>query len=111
MILLVFFTVPRLNKLSYFPAVPVKRTTTTNEKPPFVAMFKVREPASRYCDKARLKLTWPLPYGPPVALNVGKVPTAGLRRVDTDANDGVGIRAMNLVQAVVEYCDMKFPPV
>jgi hypothetical protein len=44
-------------------------------------------------------------------LNVGNVPTAGLRRVDTFANASVGIRAMNLAQAVVEYCDMKFPPV
>ncbi len=111
MILLVFFTVPRLNKLSYFPAVPVKRTTVTSEKPPLVAMFKVRVPPSRYCNVARLKLTCPLPYGPPVALYVGRIPTPGLRRVDTDANDGVGIRAMNLAQAVVEYGDMKFPPV
>lgn len=48
--------------------------------------------------------------GPPVGLYVGKVPTAGLRRVDTDANDGFGVRAMNLAQAVTEYGDMKFPP-
>jgi len=29
---------------------------------------------------------------------------AALLLVDTDANDGIGVRAMNLAQAVLEYC-------
>jgi hypothetical protein len=47
--------------LSWYPGFPVKRTTATIVRPPFVAIFKVRGPASRYCDWARLKVTWPLP--------------------------------------------------
>jgi len=34
--------------LSQDEAVPVKRTTDTIVRPPFVAIFKVRDPASRY---------------------------------------------------------------
>jgi hypothetical protein len=34
--------------LSYDPGVPVKRTTATIVRPPLVAIFKVRDPASRY---------------------------------------------------------------
>jgi hypothetical protein len=98
--------------LSQAPATPVNFTTATIVKPPLVAIFKVREPALRCCDKARLKLTCPLPLGPPVGLYVGRVPTAAFRRVDTDAKEGFHtISAMNLEQAVVEYCEMKFPPV
>ncbi len=37
--------------------VPVKRTTATIVRPPLVAIFKVRDPASRYCDLARSKVT------------------------------------------------------
>jgi hypothetical protein len=43
------------------PTVPVKRTTATIVRPPFVAIFKVRGPASRYCDWERTKETWPFP--------------------------------------------------
>jgi hypothetical protein len=64
--------------------------------------LKVREPASRNCELARLKLTCPLPFGPPVALYVGSVPTAALFLVDIDANAGFGVSAMNRAQAVVE---------
>ena len=39
---------------------------------------------------------------------VGKVPTAAFRRVDIDANEGLGVREMNLAQAVVEYEAMTF---
>ena len=35
-------------------------------------------------------------------------PTAALFRVDIDANEGLGVRAMNLAQAVVEYEAMTF---
>jgi hypothetical protein len=44
-----------------------------------------------------------LPFGPPVALYVGTVPTAALFLVDIDANEGFGVSAMNLAQAVLEY--------
>jgi hypothetical protein len=71
-------------------------------------MLKVRDPASRYCDLVLSKLTWPLPFGPPAALYVGTVPIAALFLVDIDANEGFGVRAMNLAQAVVEYDAMKF---
>ena len=54
------------------------------------------------------KLTWPLPFGPPRALYVGTVPIAALARVDIDANEGLGVSAMNLTQAVVEYDTMTF---
>jgi hypothetical protein len=37
-------------------------------------------------------------------------PTPALLRVDTSANAGLGVKAMNLAQAVTEYGDMKFPP-
>jgi len=99
-----------LSRYSPVTGDPVKRNTITNEKPPLVPMFKVRVPPSRYCNEARLKLTCPLPYGPPVGLYVGRIPTPARRRVDTDATEGWGVRAMNLAQAVVEYGDMKFPP-
>jgi len=71
-------------------------------------MLKVLDPASRYCDLVRSKLKWPLPFGPPAAMNVGMVPTAALLRVDMEANEGLGVRAMNLAQAVVEYEAMTF---
>ncbi len=77
-------------------------------KPSFVAILKVRGPASRYCDFVMSKLTCPLPFGPPTALYVGMVPTAALLRVDIDANEGLGVRAMNLTQAVTEYEAMTF---
>ena len=105
---------PRSIILTSLVTVPVNRTTATIVKPPFVAILKVRGPASRYCDLVLLKLTCPLPFGPPVALYVGRMadPRATLLRVNTDANDGlVSIRATNLSQAVVEYGPMKFPPV
>ncbi len=54
------------------------------------------------------KLTWPLPFGLPAALYVGMVPTTALVLVDIDANEGLGVRAMNLAQAVVEYEAMTF---
>jgi hypothetical protein len=43
--------------LSQLPMDPVNRTTATIVKPPLVAIFKVRVPASRYCDIVRSKLT------------------------------------------------------
>jgi hypothetical protein len=49
------------------------------------------------------KLTCPLPLGPPTALYVGKFPTPALSRVDIDAKEGLGVRAMNLPHAVFEY--------
>ena len=36
------------------------------------------------------------------------VPTTALLRVDIEANEGLGVRAMNLAQAVVEYEAMTF---
>jgi len=92
--------------VSVFVEVPVNRSIVTIVRPPFVAVLKVRGPASRYCSKARSKLTCPLPFGPPSALYVGsgEDPTAALLRVDTDANLGVDrIRATNLAHAVLEY--------
>jgi hypothetical protein len=86
--------------------VPVKRTTATIVSPPFVAIFKVRAPALRYCDLARLKVTWPLPCGPPDALYTGRMtdPTGSLARVDMDAKEGfAATRAKNLAQTVLEY--------
>jgi hypothetical protein len=68
-------------------------------------MFKERGPASRDCDLARSKVTWPLPCGPPVGLYTGRMtdPTGTLPRVDTDANEGrAGTRARNLAQAELE---------
>jgi hypothetical protein len=88
--------------LSYDPTVPVNRKTVTIVKPPFVAILKVRDPASRNCKFPRLKLTCPFPFGPPAALYVGSVPTAALFLVDIDANEGFGVSAMNRAQAVVE---------
>jgi hypothetical protein len=41
-------------------------------------------------------------------MNVGMVPTAALFLVEIDANEGLGVRAMNLAQAVVEYEAMTF---
>ena len=83
--------------------VDVKRTTATIVKPPFVAILNVRDPTFRNCDWVRSKLTCPLPLGPPAALYVGTVPTAALFRVDSDANEGFGVSAMNLAHAVPEY--------
>jgi len=94
---------PSSRNLSQSAGVPPKRTTATIVKPPFVAIFKVRDPASRYWDLVRSKLTCPLPLGPPVGLYVGTVPTAALFLVDIDVNEGFDVRAMNLAQAVVEY--------
>jgi hypothetical protein len=91
---------------SVFIEVPLNRSTVTIVKPPFVAVLKVRGPASRYCSKARSKLTCPWTFGPPSTLYVGsgEDPTAALLRVDTDANLGVDrIRATNLTHAVLEY--------
>jgi len=82
--------------------IPVNRTTVTIVKPPFVAILNVRDPASRNCKFARLKLTCPLPFGPPVGLYVGNVPTAALFLVDIDANAGFGVSAMKRAQAVDE---------
>ena len=39
---------------------------------------------------------------------VGMVPTAALFLVEIDANEGFGVRAMNLAQAVLEYDAMTF---
>lgn len=92
--------------VSVFIEVPLNRSTVTIVKPPFVAVLNVRGPASRYCSKARSKLTCPLPFGPPSALYVGRGedPTAALLRVNTDANEGLlGIRVTNLAHAVLEY--------
>jgi hypothetical protein len=94
--------------LSQFPMVDVNRTTATIVKPPFVAIFNVREPASRYCDFVRSKLTCPLPFGPPAALYVGTVPIAALFLVDIDAKEGLCVRAMNRTHAVVEYATITF---
>jgi hypothetical protein len=43
-----------------------------------------------------------LPFGPPVGLYVGSVPTPALFLVDIDANAGFGVSAMNRAQAVDE---------
>ena len=86
----------------------MNRTTVTIVKPPFVAILKVRDPASRYCDLVLSKLTWPLPFGPPAALYVGTVPIAALFLVEIDANEGLGVSEMNLAQTVVEYEAMTF---
>ena len=90
-------------QVSQNSTLPVNRITVTIVKPPFVAILNVRGPAFRNCKLARLKLTCPLPLGPPRALYVGKVPTAALFRVDIDANEGFGVSAMNLAHAVPEY--------
>jgi hypothetical protein len=86
---------PRSMILSQFPTVPVKRTTATIVRPPLVAIFNVRFQASRYCNWVRLKVTWPLPCGPPVALYTGKIVDSKgvLPRVDVDANVGSTVRA------------------
>ena len=94
--------------LSQYPGLDVNRTTVTIVKPPLVATLKVRDPASRYCEWVLSKLTWPLPFGPPAALYVGTVPIAALFLVEIDANEGLGVREMNLAQAVVEYEAMTF---
>ena len=94
---------PKSIIISQLPMVDVKLTTATIVRPPFVAILNVRDPASRNCELARLKLTCPLPLGPPRALYVGTVPTAALFRVDIDANEGFGVSAMNLAHAVLEY--------
>ena len=52
-----FKILPRCMILSQVAADPVNLTTDTIVRPPLVAMFKVREPASRYCDLLRSKLT------------------------------------------------------
>ena len=67
---------------------------------PFVAIFKVRAPAWRYCDWARSKVTWSLPSGPPSALYTGRMEddTGAMSRVDTDANQGLCVtRTKNLL--------------
>ena len=89
--------------ISKKPAFCVNLTTATIVTPPFVAIFKVREPASRYCELVLSKLTCPLPFGPPAALYVGMVPTAALFLVEIDAKEGLGVRAMNLTHTAVEY--------
>jgi hypothetical protein len=45
-----------------------------------------------------------LPLGPPTALYVGLLadPTAALMRVDTEAKEGLVVRAKNLAHPVVE---------
>lgn len=87
-------------------------TTATNVKPPFVVMDKVFDPPSMNCKEVRRKLTCPFPNGPPILLYVGNVPTAALARFATDANERVrSIRAVNLAQAVAEYCAKMFRPV
>jgi hypothetical protein len=101
--LLLLFEFPMSTIISKKPAVCVNLTTATIVTPPFVAILKVRAPASRYCDLVLSKLTWPLPFGPPAALYVGMIPTAALLRVDTDAKEGLGVRAMNLTHTAVEY--------
>jgi hypothetical protein len=101
---------PSSRTLSHAETDPVNRMTITIVNPPLLAMLKVRDPASRYCDLVLSKLTWPLPFGPPAAIYVGIVPTAALSRVDIDANEGLRIRAMNLAQAVVEYEATTFNP-
>jgi hypothetical protein len=97
---------PRSMILSQLPIVPVKRATATIVRPPFVAIFNVRTPASRYCDLVRLKVTWPMPCGPPSALYTGRIadPTEALPRLDTDANEGpAATRAKNLAQMELEF--------
>jgi hypothetical protein len=106
--LLVSCPLPKSTILSKFPTLPVNRTTVTIVKPPFVAILKVRDPAFKNCEFARLKLTCPFPLGPPVALYVGSVPTAASPRVEIDANAGFGVSAMKRAQAVVEYDATKF---
>jgi hypothetical protein len=86
--------------------VPVKRTTATIVRPPLVAIFNERDPASRYCDWAWSKVTWPFPCGPPDTLYTGRMPdpSGALARVHTDANEGfAATRAKNLAQTVLEY--------
>ena len=83
----------------------MKRTTATTDRPPLVAIFKERGPASRYCDLARSKVTWPLPCGPPVGLYAGRItdPMGTLPRVDTDANEGrAGTRVRKLAQTELD---------
>ena len=99
---------PMFSIISQFPTAPVNYMTVTIVKPPFVAMLKVRDPASRFCDLLRSKLTCPFPFGPPRALYVGTVPIAALVRVDIDANEGLGVSAINLTQEVVEYDAITF---
>ena len=96
------FTMPRSIILSHVEIDPVNRTTVTIVKPPFVAMLKLRDPASRYCDLLRSKLTWPLPFGPPIGSYVGMMPdpTPAFSRVEMDANEGLYVRAMNLAVLV-----------
>ncbi len=97
--------------LSLSAGVPMKRTTTTIVRPPFVAIFKMRAPASRYCELARSKVTWPLPCGPPSALYTGRMadPTGVLPRDDTDENEGrAATRAKNLAQAAPEVTEQPF---
>ncbi len=88
--------------------VDVRRTTATSVNPPFVAILKVRDPSFRNCEFARLKLTCPFPFGPPVALYVGSVPTAASPRVDIDSNEGFGVSVMNHAQAEEESAATTF---
>jgi hypothetical protein len=101
---MLLFTGPfeRSIKVAQSPTLPVNRKTVTIVNPPFVAILKVRDPASRNCKFPLLKLTCPFPLGPPAALYVGSVPMATSPRVEIDANEGFGVSAMNREQAVVE---------
>ena len=97
--------------LSQYPGLDVNRTTVTIVKPPLVATLKVRDPASRYCEWVLSKLTWPLPFGPPAALYVGTVPIAALFLVEIDANEGLGVSAMNLVEyGKMIFCGLLLSP-
>lgn len=51
-----------------------------------------------------------MPFGPPVGLYVGRMsdPVPMLFLVATDANDGLGVIAINLAQTVDEYVTSKF---
>jgi hypothetical protein len=77
------------------------------------------EHVTRVHPPPRMKVTWPLPCGPPEGLYTGRMldPTGALPRVDTDANEGpiitllmftAGTRAKNLeqlVQVLLEVAD------
>jgi hypothetical protein len=88
--------------LSQFPISPVKRIAATIVRPPFVAMFKVRGPASRYCICSRSKVTWPLPSGPPSVLYVGMEVDPWEYEFCNDQNLGGLVRARNRVREQYE---------
>jgi hypothetical protein len=104
---------PKSIILSKLAVSPENRTTATIVRPPFVAIFNVCLPASMYCDLVRSKKTWPLPFGPPVALYVGRLtdPTAAFMRFGTDANEGVLVNEMNVSHDKFEYGFMTHSPV